>query len=281
MKILNTKWAKAISIECINNLVKNEYFGEFIGLASKVLFGSCFSGFYDHNSDIDILFYLKDSDYIEIYQLFKKFGIIKNNERLYFKMSNVNNNFFPVPVIDWRVLSTSDINQEFEIDLPATLWEYLNSVILEDPDENFVNLITYWKKEFEKRRYSLIYSHFSDLSRIRRWILYSTTTSKRESSLIFLISRFMRLFLQINCLIDSKVYPRDKWLFLWTKDNINLGKENLSLINNILSFKKLENCSNACNKLYFFIKERIINNNIYTENLLNYPERYYKNSYKK
>lgn len=95
--------------------------------------------------------------------------------------------------------------------LPIALWIYQNSLIVQDPQGEFVRLLDYYQSVFQQVLPTLIRHKYIEM-RTERHNLRQAISQNRKIAIPIIKVAVAKLSMEISLLADSQPYPYKKWL---------------------------------------------------------------------
>jgi len=158
---------------------------------------------------------------------------------LFQKFSNQSGECFVVddhdhtPWIFTRVKSFEWIKRDFEVRLPIALWIYQNSIVLQDKDGKFNEILQEQKKVFDRMIPEILRRKYLEF-RAERHNLKHALERKNAIAITLIKATVVKLALEMSFLAEGKPYPYKKWLPLAVQfDTIN-GKKLLQISEDFL-----------------------------------------------
>lgn len=95
--------------------------------------------------------------------------------------------------------------------LPIALWIYQNSLVIQDPQREFVRLLDYYQSVFQQALPALIRHKYIEM-RTERHNLRQVISQNRKIAVPIIKAAVAKLSMEISLLADSQPYPYKKWL---------------------------------------------------------------------
>lgn len=128
------------------------------------------------------------------------------------------------PCVFTRVKSFEWLKSDFESRLPVALWIYQNSLVLQDGEGRFDEILQEQKEIFIKIILEILRKKYLEF-RTERHNLRHALEKGNVVAITIIKNTVVKLALEISFLIERKPYPYKKWLPLAVQHETSNGKE--------------------------------------------------------
>ena len=139
-----------------------------------------------------------------------------------------------VPWVFTRVKSFEWLKGDFESRLPIALWIYQNSLILQDREGRFGEVLQKQKEIFIKIILEILRKKYLEF-RTERHNLRHALERGNVVAITIIKNTVVKLALEVSFLIERKPYPYKKWLPLAVQRETSNGKEVLQISEDFLN----------------------------------------------
>jgi len=138
------------------------------------------------------------------------------------------------PWIFTRVKNFEWLKRDFGVRLPIALWIYQNSIVLQDRDRRFDEILQEQKRAFNKAILEILRRKYLEF-RTERHNLRHALERKNAITVALIKATVVKLALEMSFLVEGKPYPYKKWLPLVVQSDTIDGKELFQISEDFLS----------------------------------------------
>ncbi len=150
------------------------------------------------------------------------------------------------PGAEIRVLSASELAQEFQFDLPVALWFWEHAAVRSDPDGVVADQLREARGTFARRLNRIRCEHYYHFRRARQDLLAPRLSPSRARTLLAIrLGETAREAMRLAFLADGIPYPGDHWLEWAAERETRSGESLLAAVHALLAADEASDLEHA------------------------------------
>ena len=206
----------------------------YLARAALSVTGSVAFGAWDEHSDFDLQILLSDEDHSRLGRALRDAGLWDPARDFRLRLED-REPFRRFPGVEIRILSRSELAQEFRFRLPVALWNSTHAVTVQDPLGELGAATRAAERRFAESLDDLRCEHYYRFRQARNDLAPRVIPRRMATVLAIKRGEAVREALRLAFLADGKPYPYDKWLEVMAERETRSGENIVTAVRALLA----------------------------------------------
>lgn len=225
-------------------LLPHPALGPYVPGASLLIAGSVAFGAWDEHADLDLRLLLPDETHAALAAALREMHVWDPAED--FRLSVPDRRpFRRFPGVRVRILSAAELRQEFQFDLPVSLWTYSHAAVAQDPAGILEGCLREAFGRFRTRLPHLRCEHYYRFRRARSDLAPCIAPQQAITLLAIERGEAAREALRLAFLADGLPYPDDRWLERMAEEETRFGPSIVPAVRALLTAQEADAIDHA------------------------------------